>query len=128
MAAFYQAFIAVRATEPDPTTLLANLRSLDATAGIQHAIGTQDYKLKKGTVWTQNQINAAQNVLNTAPASSPQLTAKAEIRNWSISQKAFVLALVKQLNTIRAALQPPLPPITLDQVLAAVEAEVANVP
>lgn len=128
MAAFYQFFVAVRNTEPDRYTLRANILALDSTAGIQHEVGNQDYKIKKGTVWTQNQINAVQNVLNTSPASTPQLSARTEIKNWSISQKAFALALVKQLNTIRAALPTPLPPMTLDQVLAAVEAEVANVP
>lgn len=128
MPAFYQNFTAVRDTEPDADTLRANLIALDPTAGVQHVNETQVYKLKKGTIWTQNQINAAQNVLNTSPASTPQLSAKAEIRKWSISQKAFALALMKQLNVIRAALPNPLPPLTLDQVLAAIESEVANVP
>lgn len=124
----YHTFIVNRVTEPDRASLEAQLHNADATIGIQHDIGTNIYKLKKNTVWTQNQINAAQNALETAPETTPQLSAKAEIDRWSISQKAFALALVRQLNTIRGLLQPPLPPITLDQVLAAIKAEVANVP
>jgi hypothetical protein len=67
MAGFYQTFTAARTTEPDATTLFAQLRALDATAGVQHQPGTQTYVIKKNTAWTAPQITAAQNAIDTAP-------------------------------------------------------------
>lgn len=124
--ASYQDFIGARTTEPDPATLLAQLRALDATAGVQHVAGTQSYRLKKATAWTQPQITSAQNVIDTAPATSPQLTAQAEIDNWPIAQKALVVAITKQFNAVRSKLSPPLPDLTKEQVLAAIRTEAGN--
>jgi hypothetical protein len=117
--ASYQSFTSARATEPDPATLLANLRALDASAGVQHLLGPT-YVIKKATAWTAPQISAAQNAIDTAPAATPQLAAQTEIDNWSIVQKAFALALIDQLNIIRAALPTPLSAITPTQAIAAI--------
>lgn len=119
MAGFYQSFTSSRQTEPDVAGLFASIRALDPTAGLQHTIGPT-YILKKTTAWTAPQISAAQNAIDTAPASSVQLTAQAEIDAWPISVKALVLALIDQLNTIRANLPTPLPAVTPAQALAAV--------
>lgn len=100
----YHTFTAARTTEPDPATLLANLKALDATAGAQHDRGTQTYVLKKATAWTAPQITAAQNALNTAPAASPQLTAQSIIDGWDIAMKAFALTLIDKINDIDANL------------------------
>jgi hypothetical protein len=116
----YHTFTAARTTEPDFATLLANLKALDASAGVQHTPGTQTYVLKKATTWTAPHINAAQNVLNTAPAASPQLTAQAIIDKMPIFEKAIILALIDQLNVIRSKLSPPLPDITTQQAIEAV--------
>jgi hypothetical protein len=120
MAGFYQTFTSTRATEPDAGSLLSQLRALDASAGVSHTPATSVYVIKKATPWSQGQINAAQNVIDTAPAASPQLTAQNEIDRWPISVKALVLALIDQLNVIRAALPTPLPAITPAQALAAI--------
>lgn len=116
----YQTFTATRTTEPDPATLLANLKALDASAGVRHDPGTQTFILKKATAWTAPQIASAQNVLDTAPATSPQLTAQAIIDGWDIATKALVLALIDQLNVIRGKLSPPLGNITPAAALQAV--------
>jgi hypothetical protein len=116
----YQSFTSPRATEPDPAALLAQLRALDPTAGVQHAAGSPDYIVKKATAWTAPQIAAAQNAIDTAPAVTPQRQAQNEIDQWPISVRALVLALIDQLNTIRAALPTPLPAITPAQALAAI--------
>lgn len=116
----YHTFTVVRTTEPDPASLLAQLRALDATAGVQHMPGTKAFTLKKATTWTAPQITAAQNALETAPASTPQLTAQAIIDSWDIAQRAFALALLDQLNLIRSKLSPPLGAITPAQVLQAI--------
>lgn len=117
----YHTFIAARTTEPDLATLLANLRALDASAGIQHDPGTQTYVVKKSAPWTAPQINAAQSVLNTAPAMTPQTLAHAQVDNAPMALWALALMLLDEvnvlrteLNTIRAAMSPPLtPPLAL---------------
>jgi hypothetical protein len=121
--AAYQNFTTARLTEPDAAALLAQLRALDATAGVQHALGSPTYTLKKATAWTGPQIAAAQTVLDTAPAATPELSAQAEIDAWSITQKAFALALIDQLNVIRAALPVPLGAITPAQAIATIRAK-----
>lgn len=116
----YHTFTAVRTTEPDFATLVATLKALDASAGVQHTTGTKTYVLKKATAWTAPQITAAQNALETAPVTSPQLTAQSQIDNWDLATKAFALALIDQLNVIRSKLSPPLAAITTQQALAAI--------
>lgn len=119
----YQQFVTPRATEPDLSSLLALLRVVDATAGVQHVFGSGVWTIKKNTAWTAPQIAAAQNAIDTAPATTPQLTAQSMIDGWPLELKALVLTLIDQLNTIRAALPAPLPPITPAQALAAVRAK-----
>jgi hypothetical protein len=121
--ASYQAFTAVRTTEPDPASLLSQLRALDPTAGVQHEPGTLAFIIKKATAWTAPQITAAQTALNTAPATTSQLAAQAEVDRLSIREKAIILTLIDQLNTIRAALVPPLGAITPAQAVAAIRAK-----
>lgn len=122
----YRSFTAARTTEPDFASLVASLKALDSTAGVQHTAGTQTYVVKKATAWTAPQITAAQNAIDTAPSVTPQSLAQAEIDAWPIVQKAFALALAKQLNVIRSKLSPPLPDLTLAQVLAAIRSEAGN--
>jgi len=122
MAGFYQPFVSARATEPEPVTLIANLRALDATAGVQHEVGPA-YVLKKGSAWTAPQIAAAQTVIDTAPAATAQLVAQTTIDQMPIATKAIVLALIDQLNVVRSKLIPALPDITPAQAIAAVRAK-----
>src|SRR4051812_30374690 len=108
----YHTFTVTRTTEPDAAALFTQLRALDASVGVQHAARTPTYTLKKATAWTAGQITAAQNALETAPVSSAPLAAQALIDAWPIELRALALALVDQLNVIRAALPTPLAAIT----------------
>lgn len=117
--AAYQVFTSARTTEPDAASLLANLRALDASAGVHHTAGPL-YTIKKATDWTVPQISAAQSVIDAAPASSPQLAAQAWVDVMPLGQKAFILTLLDQINLIRSKLSPPLGAITPGQVLQAV--------
>jgi len=83
MAGFYQTFTAVRTTEPDAASLAAQLRALDATAGVQHTTGPT-YIIKKNSAWTAPQITAAQNAIETAPATSAVLTFTATSRQKDV--------------------------------------------
>ena len=65
MAASYQTFATSRTTEPDASALLTQLRTIDATIGVQHTLGTAQYRLKKDSPWTGPQITAAQSAIDT---------------------------------------------------------------
>jgi hypothetical protein len=119
MPGFYQTFTTTRTTEPDRATLIAQLRAADATAGVQHTPGP-DYVLKKSTPWTAGQIAFAQNVIDTAPEATPARAAQTEIDHLSLYERAFILALIDQINVLRAALPTPLPAITPAQAMAAI--------
>lgn len=123
MADFYITVTSTRTTPPDPVALLATLRGADATVGISADPIGQTFKLKKSTTWTPPQIAGAQNAIDSAPALTPQRQAQNEIDAWPITQKAFALALIDQLNVIRSKLSPPLPDITSAQALAAIRAK-----
>jgi hypothetical protein len=123
--ASYQSFVVARLTQPDPTSLLAQLRALDASAGVQHVPGTADYVIKKATAWTTPQINAVQTILETAPTSTPQLTAQAEIDVVGIATLALAWMLLDEvnvlrteINTLRAAVSPPLTPALPQRTVA----------
>lgn len=122
MPGFDHVFTSARTTVPDPAQLQANVRALDATAGIVPR-GDGTYRVKKNTAWTGPQITAAQNAIDTAPAVTLQTVAQAEIDAWPIVQRALVLALIDQLNVIRSKLSPALPDITPAAALAAVRAK-----
>jgi hypothetical protein len=112
MAAEYHTFTSTRPTEPDPPSLLAACRTFDASIGIQHAAGSGVWQMKKNSPWLPAQIAAAQQQIENAPASSPQLTAQAQIDEMGMYDLAQNLTLLDAINVIRAALQPPLPAIT----------------
>jgi len=112
----YQTFTSARSTEPDPASLLAALRALDPTAGVQHATGPA-YVIKKATAWTGPQITAAQNAIDSAPAATPQLAAQAAIDAYSSADLSMLRVMLDEinvlrteLNTLRAAVSPPLTP------------------
>ena len=123
----YHTFLSARATEPDPATLLTRLRALDATAGVQHTLGTAQYVVKKATAWTTQQINQAQTEIDTAPPQTPQSLAQAEIDRWPISTRALVLTLIDQINVLRAGLPQPLAPITPTQALQAIRSKAGEI-
>lgn len=123
---FYHTFTVARQTQPDMASLVATLRNADATAGVQHVLGSNVYTIKSGSDWTPTRITAAQNILEAAPVATPQLLAQSVIDKWPIEMKALVLTLIDQLNVIRAALPTPLPAITPAQAIAAVRNKAAT--
>lgn len=121
--AAYQAFTSSRLTVPDLAALLVSLRSaVSSEVGIQYR-DPQHYTLKKDSAWQAAEITAAQAAIDTAPAMTPQRAAQNEIDAWPLAIKALALALIDQLNVIRAALPTPLPAITPAQAVAAVRAK-----
>ena len=63
----YRPFTSARGTEPDPASLLAALKAVDPTAGVQHTSGP-DYIIKTAVALTAPQITAVQSAIDTAPA------------------------------------------------------------
>ena len=100
MPGFYQDFITARTTEADPNTLLQNLRSNDATIGVQHPTFNK-YTLKKSTIWTQNQINAAQSTIDSCPPMTKNTTAQYQVDVYPISIQALILTLIDEINMLR---------------------------
>lgn len=114
-----------RATAPDLASLAATLTPLLAVA----AAGSFQLRYENGQVVIEQasfsgvnmaSVNAA---VAAAPASTPQLDAQAAIDALPILEKAIVLAIIDQLNVIRAALATPLPAITPAQAISAVRAK-----
>lgn len=120
--AFYQSFTTTN--QPDPVTLLAvvHLALSDATATIG-STAPMSWVSKKATAWTAPQIAAVQSALDTTAPTTPQVVAQRLIDTMSTYDKARDLALIDQLNVIRAALPTPLGPITPAQAIAAIRAK-----
>lgn len=112
----HQTFTLVRSTELDQASLLVTLRVADPTTGFAR-IDLSTYIVKKSTVWTGPQINFVQNALENAPILTPQSAAQTAVDNMSIYDKALALALIDQINVIRANLSPPLNAITPAQAI-----------
>ncbi len=126
MATYQYQFTSSRTTTPDFGTVLRQLRVIEATAGVWYTPGVPEYLVTVNAALTPTQITAVQNVIDTCVAASPELSAQTEIDNWPIMFKAFALALIDQLNVIRAKLPTPLAAITPAQALAAIRAKAGN--
>jgi len=119
-------FASSRTTFPDPVALLAQVRAIDATAGVAPVLNLAAITVKKNTDWTPADIATVQAAIDSAPALTAQRQAQNEIDNWPISQKALVLSLIDALNTLRTNPALNLPAITPAQALAAVRAKAAT--
>ncbi len=120
--AAYTVLTSLRSTRPDVASLIAAVRLVDVTAGVSPVVIDLPVGItvKTATPLTAPQLAALQTALDSAPAASSRLSAQATIDSWPLELKALVLALIDQLNVIRAALPVPLGPITPTQALAAV--------
>lgn len=101
--AFYQDFTSPRTTEPDFTSLLNQLRTIEPTIGIQHELNTNFYRLKKNTSWTPSEVTSAQIAIDSAPNTTPELTAQSKVDRFDIVTKAIVLTIIDEINILRAA-------------------------
>lgn len=79
--------------------------------------------LSKTAAWQPADVTAAQAAVVAAPDATPESEAQYQVDTWPIQYKALVLALIDQLNIIRAALPTPLGAITPSQAIAAVRAK-----
>lgn len=108
--------ITIRPTLGDPFYLNAQLSS----AGVVTVF------VDKPSVWTGPQTTAVQSAITAAADATPQTDAQNQIDGMPIFEKAILLALIDQLNVIRAALPVPLGAITPAQAAAAVRAKAAT--
>lgn len=117
----YATFTTTRPTVPDQAALLAAVKSAtgDPTAVLFHLSGAT-WRGKKADAWTAPQIAAAQNVLDTTAALTPQLEAQRNVDAFPIEYRALVLALIDEINLIRAALPTPLAARTPAQAITAI--------
>lgn len=116
---FYITLTSTRDTMPDPVALNTAVKgATDSTAVL--VWNGWEWKGKKSTTWTAQQITAAQNALDSVAALTPQLAAQREL-DASIIERALALALLDQINVIRAALPTPLGAITVNQAVTAIK-------
>jgi hypothetical protein len=123
----YITLTTARATVPDGVALNA---AIQAATGDPTAVLTDlrdgNWRGKKAAPWSAAHTAVAQSALDTGPAITTQLVAQRNVDNWPIEYRALVLALIDQLNIIRAALPSPLGAITPTQAIAAVRAKAAT--
>lgn len=117
----YHTFLSGRTTRANGPSLLAAVRAaVDPTVGISQEPGINVWRAKKNTVWTAPQIAAAQTAIDTAPADTPQLTAQQKVDSMDLFDKAIILTILDQFNTVRSKLSPPLAAITVQQMIDAI--------
>jgi len=120
----YATFTTTRTTTPDQAALNAAVRAAtgDVTATL-YAVppgGSATWRGKKTNAWSAGDLAAAQTALDTTAALTPQLSAQRTVDSFPIETRALVLAIIDQLNVIRAALPVPLAAITPAQAIAAI--------
>lgn len=100
--AAYVNITTTRTTLPDLVAVSAAIKTAtgDPTAAlIQSTPGV--WRGKKATTWSQAHIDAAQNIVDTTAALTPQQIAQREIDAWPIMYRALVLALLDEINILR---------------------------
>lgn len=112
---------------PDYGALMAAVTAALGTPGFLLWItylddGTKPVLVDKPTAWLAGEISAVQTAVTQAPASAAFFATDV----FPLLQKAVALALVDQLNVIRAALPVPLGAITPAQAVNAIRAKAAT--
>ncbi len=114
----------VRNTKPNMLALRTAVRAVtaDVTAEIYllDPLDIKQWTLKTVSAVSAPVLASVQTTVDTASDYTIQQQAQDDIDRWSIELKALALALVDQLNVIRAALVPPKTAITPTQALAAI--------
>jgi hypothetical protein len=103
---------------PDEVVLVPAVKSaVGDAAAVFVTQGDGIWRGQKATAWTPTQITDVQTLLDTTPAATPQLEAQRTVDRWPIEYRALALALIDEinvirteLNTLRAAVSPPLTP------------------
>lgn len=121
----YQTFTYTRTPQTTLTAINAALRAADATAALVSIVAGVA-TIKSNNAWTAPRITAAQTVLDSTGEPTAQLTAQRQVDAFPIELRALVLALVDQINVLRAALPTPLAAITPNQAIAAIRQKANN--
>lgn len=114
-----QAFTSSRTTRPDDVALLNQVRAAvgnDAELGVSYQDFTH-YVVNKSTAWQPAEITAVQTAIDTTPELTPQLAAQRAVDAYTPLDLAALRLMLDEfnvlrteLNTIRAAMSPPLTP------------------
>jgi len=114
-----QAFTSSRTTRPDDVTLLNQVRTAvgnDPGLGVSYQDFTH-YVVNKNTAWQPAEITAVQNAIDTTPELTAQVAAQRAVDAYTSLDLATLRVLLDEvnvlrteLNTLRAAVSPPLTP------------------
>ncbi len=121
----YHVFVSLRQTIPDWPTLLLSIRTAvnDATVAGQPDLAVGTYRLKRQGTWSAPDIASVQALIDAAAPVTARTLAQAAVDNWPIEQRALILALVDQINILRAAVNPPLSALSPSAAVAAIRAK-----
>lgn len=103
----YITLITTRITIPDQIALLIAVKAVTDSSAVLFNLQNGNWRGKKGTIWTPQQIIDTQIALDTTPALTPQLEAQRIIDSMSIFNKAIILLLLDEINILRTALSLP---------------------
>jgi hypothetical protein len=79
--------------------------------------------IEKPTAWQASEIASVQAAVTAAADATPETEAQNQIDQFPIKDKAVLSLLIKELNILRAAVVPALPPRTLAQAMNAARTE-----
>ena len=125
--AAYVNITTARVTAPDPVAVSAAIKTAtgDPTATlIQSTPGV--WRGKKATAWSQADTDAAQTIVDTTAALTPQQIAQRVVDAWPIEYRALVLALIDELNILRQHAAIGLAPRTPTQAITAIRNKAAT--
>lgn len=112
---------------PDLPSLVTTIRPTVGDpfyVGVQMDNGVFTVAVEKATAWQAGEITTVQNAVNACVAATPQTEAQAWIDAMPLGEKAFALAIIDQLNTLRAF--HSLAAITPTAAMAAIRAKAAT--
>lgn len=112
---------------PDPvalaTAITPTIGAVFTIASMMDAAGVLTVRIEKPTPWQPAESTSVQASVTAAPLLTPAIAQQRDVDGMPIVWKALALALLDQINIIRAALPVPLPAITPAQALAAIRAK-----
>lgn len=123
LMALFLDFSSARTTVPDHPALASLLQTTIDPAIAIGPLSQTRFRVKKPTDWTAPQIQAAQNVLDTAPARTDELSAQFEVDKLGIREKAILLTLLDQINLLRTQPATVFASVTPAQAVTAVRAK-----
>lgn len=116
----YITLTTLRTTIPDQIALLVAVKAVTDSSAVLTRMLNNEWRGKKATTWTLQQISDVQNVLDTIPALTSQLEAQRIIDIMPLWEKSAFLVVLDRFNLIATKLSPPIAEVTPVQFIQAI--------